>query len=345
MLQELDHLPAGLLEADSRDLCRHLGGPTLIHLPGARQPPLFVCVLLHGNEPVGWDAVRGLLTARLARFGELRLPRALSLFIGNVTAAAQGVRHLPDQPDYNRVWPGGALPPMPETALMAAVLGRMTERGVFASIDLHNNTGTNPHYACVERLDSRTLQLATLFARTVVYFSGASGVQSNAFADLCPAVTLECGKVGEAAGVTHARALVDAALHLAAVPDHPVAPHDIDLFHTVARVLVPSGVSLGFPPQPADLLLDPEIERYNFREVPRGTAFARPRDPAVGIGFEVLNERGKDIADRFFHLEDGEVRLRRPVMPAMLTRDLTVIRQDCLGYLMERYSDHVPGRG
>ena len=25
-------------------------------------------------------------------------------------------------------------------------------------------------------------------------------------------------------------------------------------------------------------------------------------------------------------------------MPSMLTRDETVIRQDCLGYLMERYS-------
>ncbi|WP_295393538.1 M14 family metallopeptidase [uncultured Thiodictyon sp.] len=345
MLQELDHLPAGLLEADSRDLCRCLGGPTLIHLPGARQPPLFVCVLLHGNETVGWDAIRGLLRERLARDGELRLPRALSLFIGNVAAAAQGVRHLPDQPDYNRVWPGGDLPHMPETELMAAVVERMTRRGVFASIDLHNNTGTNPHYACVERLDSRTLQLATLFARTLVYFTGASGVQSDAFADLCPAVTLECGKVGETAGLNHARTLLDAALHLVAVPDHPVAPHDIDLFHTVARVLVPPGVSLAFAPAEADLLLDPEIERWNFREVPRGTAVARVRDPALGVGFEVFNEGGKDIAERFFHLEDGEVRLRRPAIPAMFTRDLAIIRQDCLCYLLERYNDHVPGRG
>jgi hypothetical protein len=26
----------------------------------------------------------------------------------------------------------------------------------------------------------------------------------------------------------------------------------------------------------------------------------------------------------------------------MLTRNLEVIRQDCLGYLMERYNDHLP---
>jgi hypothetical protein len=34
------------------------------------------------------------------------LPRSLSLFVGNTAAAEQGVRHLPEQPDYNRVWPG-----------------------------------------------------------------------------------------------------------------------------------------------------------------------------------------------------------------------------------------------
>ncbi len=53
MLQELHTLPAGLLETTPRDLEAVLGGPTLIHLPGDREPPLFISVLLHGNEPVG----------------------------------------------------------------------------------------------------------------------------------------------------------------------------------------------------------------------------------------------------------------------------------------------------
>ncbi len=123
----------------------------------------------------------------------------------------------------------------------------------------------------------------------------------------------------EAAGVARARRLVDATLHLAAIADHPVAPQDIDLFHTVAWVLVPPGLSLGFPPTQADLVLDPELERLNFRELPRGTAFARVQDPSLGIGLQVLDEDSRDVASRFFHREDGEVRLRRPVMPAMLT--------------------------
>ena len=343
MLKILDHLPAGLLETDSHGLEGLLGAPTLIHLPGQRGPALFVSVLLHGNEPVGWEAVRGLLAERIARFGEPHLPRALSLFIGNVSAASRGVRRLPGQPDYNRIWPGGALPPSPERGVMATLCETMARRGVFASIDLHNNTGSNPHYACVNRLDHRSLHLATLFGRIVVYFTRPTGVQAMAMAELCPAVTLECGKVGEALGVHHARSMLDAALHLAEIPDHPVTPQDIDLYHTVAQIRVRPGLSFAFPPEAADLVLDPEIERLNFQELPKGTPFARVAD-GLGIGIEVLDEQGQEIGDRFFRLDGGEVRLDRSLMPSMLTRNLEVIRQDCLGYLMERYNDHLPRR-
>lgn len=347
LLRQLDHLPAGLLATESQGLEAHLGSPTLIHLRGTRGPALFVSVLMHGNETVGWDAVRGLLGERLERFGEPRLPRDLCLFIGNVSAAAHGVRRLPGQPDYNRVWPGSELPRTPEHDLMATVVEILRQRGVFASIDLHNNTGSNPHYACVNRLDNRFLHLATLFGRTVVYFLRPKGVQSLALAELCPAVTLECGKVGEAAGVGHARDLVDAALHLSEIPDHPVAPHDIDLFHTVARLHVPESLSFGFHPEEADLVLNPEIEHFNFRELPPGTAFGRingDREPSR-IPIEARDEQGREVSGRFFEVEAGELRLRQRVMPSMLTRDQTVIRQDCLGYLMERYNDHVPRRG
>ena len=346
LLVEIEGLPEGLLDVESAGLESVLGGPTLIHLPGARGPALFLSVLMHGNETVGWEAVRTLLASRIARFGEPRLPRALSLFIGNVSAAAAGVRHLPGQPDYNRVWPGGELPPCPESRMMAGVVDIMARRGCFASVDLHNNTGSNPHYACVNRLDHASLHLATLFGRTVVYFLRPTGVASMAMAAIGPSITVECGKVGEAAGVEHARELVDAALHLSAIPAHPIAPQDIDLFHTVARVQIPEDLGFGFPPEEAALLLDPEIEHYNFRELPPGTLFARLGDPPAGgrPPLDVRDERGEDVSARYFEVVGDEVRLRQPVMPSMLTRNQAVIRQDCLGYLMERYNDHVPGR-
>ncbi|ROR34676.1 M14 family metallopeptidase [Inmirania thermothiophila] len=329
MLRVLEGLPEGFLAADARTLHRVLPGPALIHLRGRREPPLFVSLLLHGNEPVGLEAVQRLLAAGR------ELPRALTLFVGNVEAARAGVRRLPGQPDYNRVWPGSELPPAPEHAMMAEVVARMRERGVFASVDLHNNTGLNPHYACVNRLEPAFLHLAVLFSRTVVWFLRPRGVQSAAFAPLCPSVTLECGRVGEARGAAHACAFLEACLRMDHLPAHPVPGHDIDLFHTVAVVRVAEGVPLGLGRGGPGLRLAPDLDRLNFRELPPGTVLGW----VEGCGarcLEVHDEAGRDVARRYFEVTDGALRTRVPLMPSMLTLDTEVVRQDCLCYLMER---------
>jgi succinylglutamate desuccinylase len=338
-LRELDGLPPGLLDREAYQLQAALGGPTLIHLPGQREPALFVAVLLHGNETVGWEAVRRLLR-RYGAGGGYALPRSLSLFIGNVAAAALGRRRLDGQPDYNRVWPGSEEPPSPERTMMSQIVARLAERGVFASMDLHNNTGTNPHYACVNRLEPRYLHLATLFSRTVVYFLRPRGVLSLALAELCPSVTLECGKVGQAAGIDHAEAYLDTCLRLAELPEREVPAHDIDLFHTVAQVKLPPEVSFAVGSGQVDLAFSPELDRFNFRELPRGTALGAVA-PGCDFCLEVRDETGRDVADRYFEISHGELRFRVPVMPSMLTLDERVIRQDCLCYLMERYNDHL----
>ena len=340
MLQELDRIPEGLLDVPVAGLEGALGGPTLIHLEGRRSPALFVSVLMHGNEPTGWDAVRQWLRDYRPGGGGRELPRALSLFIGNVAAAAKGMRHLADQPDYNRVWPGCEDSGTSEHAMMQQVVDIMARRGVFASVDIHNNTGLNPHYACVNVIDNRFLHLATLFGRIVVYFIRPCGVQSLAMAKLCPAVTLECGKAGHKHGATHARDYLDACLHLAEHPEHPVSPHDIDLFHTVATVKIANGVEFGIGDEPGELRLAADIEYLNFRELPAGTHFGEVdgRD----FPLDVRDEKGGDVALRFFELAEGRLKTRSALMPSMLTRDKTVIRQDCLCYLMERYNDYLP---
>jgi hypothetical protein len=340
MLNELTTLPEGLLDMNASELESALGGPTLIHLPGRREPGLFVSALMHGNEPVGWDAVRGLLRHYRPGGGEQPLPRSLSVFIGNVSAAARGMRHLEGQPDYNRIWPGCDGRESPEHGMMQQVVDIMANRGVFASVDLHNNTGLNPHYACVNVIDNRFLHLAAMFGRLVVYFIRPCGVQSKAMADLCPSVTLECGKVGQARGVEHAREYLEAVLHLSEHPAHPVAEHDIDLLHTVATVKVKEGVTFGFGDAAADIRFLADLDRLNFRELPRGTSLGS-LNPDLGLGLEIYNEQGHEVSDQYFVLDENELRLRNSVIPSMLTRDHAVIRQDCLCYLMERYDDHL----
>jgi len=343
MLNEIDQLPEGLLNLDASQLHEHLGGPTLIHLQGRRDPPLFVSVLMHGNEPTGWEAVRRVLK-RYLKDSQIELPRTLSLFIANTSAAAEGMRHLPGQPDYNRVWPGAEDVSSAEAEMMHRVVDIMSTRDLFASIDLHNNTGLNPHYACVNVLEHTALHLASLFSRTVVYFVRPRGVASMAMAALGPSVTLECGKVGQEHGTTHAAEYVDACLHLAELPDHPVAAHDIDLFHTVAIVRVPKDISFGFGEQGYNMDFNADLDRLNFRELPIGTSFGRVND-FERLPLSVRDEQDRDVAARYFELEQGHLKTRLPVMPSMLTRDCTVIRQDCLCYLMERYNEHLSDAG
>ncbi|HIE56267.1 MAG TPA: peptidase M14 [Chromatiaceae bacterium] len=339
MLSELYEIPPGLLDLQAEQLHDFLGGPTLIHLPGRREAPLLASVLMHGNEDVGWEAVRHMLRKYDVGGGEQPLPRAFSLFIGNTEAAAVKMRRLPAQPDYNRVWPGSELPPVAEHAMMERVVDTMAQKGVFASVDLHNNTGLNPHYACVNAIRNESLHLAAMFSRVVVYFTRPKGVQSMAMTELCPAVTLECGKVGQVRGVEHASEFLDACLHLAHHPDHPVASHDLDLFHTVAIVKIPARVSFGFGCGNRDLCLPEDLECFNFRELPAGTLFGKVK-PGVGMPLDVKNEQNHDVAERYFMVEKGELLTRTPVMPSMLTQSETVIRQDCLCYLMERYNAH-----
>ncbi len=331
MFNEIEGLPDGLLETPVEGLAALLGSPTLIHLPGRRPEPLFVTVLAHGNEGTGFYALQALLQ----QYRDKELPRALSIFIGNVTAASKGQRFLDGQADYNRVWPGTDKEAGPEVRMMRQVVDSLQARQAFASVDVHNNTGINPHYACINRVDNQFLHLASLFSRTVVYFIRPLGVQSMAMSYVCPAVTIECGKPEHEYGMAHARDYIDACLHLNELPRHPVSSHDVDLFHTVAIVKIPETVSFGFEDDNVDLRLISNLDHLNFRELQAGTRLGRV-EPGAAVTLDVCDDNGQSVYERYFAIEDDMLVTVRPLMPSMFTLDKRIIRQDCLGYLMER---------
>jgi succinylglutamate desuccinylase len=328
MLHETDTLPNGLLEADATELKQLLGSPTLIHLPGAKREPLFICTLLHGNETTGFYAIQRLLK----QYQNKPLPRAVSIFIGNVDAAAVAQRRLDQQPDYNRIWPGTHHDDCAETDMMKTIANIMYKRKTFASIDIHNNTGLNPHYACVNILNPHCIQLAGMFGTTVVYFTSPKGVQSAAFSDFCPAVVLECGQSGQADGVTHSTRYLQAVLNTDKLPsEHPT---HINLFHTVARVTVPEIFSLGTDNN-ADIHLSYDLENMNFEQLGTGSIFAglKPKSEAHLV---VKNESSEDITSEFFEIADSKIVLRKNATLSMYTTNERAIRQDCLCYLMEQ---------
>lgn len=329
MLTVLHSLPDESLSCDAAELYRYLDGPTLIHLPGKQTRPIFISVLLHGNELTSWEAIKKLLN----KYQERELPNSLSIFIGNIHAARMNKRHLDDQPDFNRVWSDGDTP---EHRMMRQIVSEMEARQVRLSVDIHNNTGKNPHYACVNRLENEYLQLASIFSRTVVYFIQPNTVQSMAFAKLCPSITVECGQSQAKAGTEHAFEFLDTLVHLPDLPSRTITSRDIELFHTKATVKIKKDYQFGFDNNNCDLNLDGGLEILNFSELPRDTFIGKAKD-RHSLPFVALDDDGRDVTREYFLLRNGEVHLRQKVIPAMLTLNTEVIRQDCFCYFMERY--------
>ena len=328
MLKVLDRLPSGLADCPAGGLEEVLGGPTLLHLPGGRPDPLFLSVLLHGNEIAGWEAVRGLLRD----FSEARLPRSLSVLIGNVQAARLGLRRLDDQPDYNRIWNGGD---RPEHQMARQVVEEMRRRHPIASIDVHNTTGPNPHYACVNWLDGRSLYLAQRFSRTAVYFRALLGMQSMAFGELCPSVTIECGLPESPEGIVHAKAYLEQRLFDESIPDHRPSADELELFHTRARVRIPEGLSFSFQSRDVDFYMPEALVECNFQELAEGAAFGE-WGAGVHPRLRVEDEQGQDVFDMYFENQGRQLRVRQPFFLSMLTTREKIVEQDCLCYLMER---------
>jgi hypothetical protein len=163
-----------------------------------------------------------------------------------------------------------------------------------------------------------------------------------AFTNIAPAITCECGKVGDEVGVARAAEFIDACLHLAEIPNHPVAVGDLNLFHTVATLRVPDRVVFEYGKDCAspsslevDLRLRTDLDHLNFQELEPDTVLGWCTSPST-LPLVVVDESGAIRTDEYLRLDHGSIRLRKSMIPAMLTCNPTVVRQDCLGYLMER---------
>jgi len=332
-------MPAGLLELPATEIHKVLSGPALIHLKGQNPQPLFVSVLQHGNETTGWDAIRHLLKSHY-EFDQL--PRSLSILIGNTEAAKHRLRRLDDQLDFNRCWPDGYHADSEIGKLFRQVTDRGRELAPIAAVDIHNNTGLNPHYAGINRIRPEFLRLASYFSSKVVYFTMPPGTCSLAFSKFCPSATLECGLAGDVQGIDHTLGFLETCLHLSDIPKTPIGAEEVHLFHMVATVRVQDDVFFGFGRVPTDIAFRENLDALNFQELPVGISLGDvnggPLKPLIATDVD-----GIDVTDQFLRFDRGQIETVRDIMPSMLTLDRRVIQQDCLCYLMDRvhFENHI----
>ena len=172
----------------------------------------------------------------------------------------------------------------------------------------------------VARTDHPTLRLAQSFSNLTLFGTQPSGYQTRRFAEFCPAATVEVGTPDDPASTDRATAFLR---HLLEEGSPSADASTLALFETAARVTVS-----------ADTLLAPEMQCYNFRTAPAGTALAR-----AGT-LQAWSADGEEVSADYFRHRNGDTVLAAATPIAMYTPDLAAARLDCLCYLLEARSIH-----
>lgn len=308
------------------DLGEFYPGPTLYHLSEGEGRPLFISVLLHGNEHSGFLAIQKLLHRYHIHKKELERP--LLLFIGNPQAAAENKRMLSHQPDYNRIWDG-------DHPLAKEVLTYVHEHKALCCVDIHNNTGNNPFYSCINVIDDNALHLARFFADTLVYFTEPHEVLSLAMSKIMPSITIEAGRSGEREGIERLIKKLEI-LFTQDIFRGEINRSKITLLHTIARMRFEENTlfDFNFHTNGSVFSFLNRIDEFNFQELAVGTTLAKASSLD---GFVVERSADRDPLHHFFKVEEGELRVAAPFIPAMITKNVENIHADCFGYIMESY--------
>lgn len=329
VFDRLESLPQRFFDIGIVDIRKIFPRPTLIQLQGEDPNTLFVAILQHGNEHTGLTVMQ-----RILRKHADSLPRSLVLFVGNVRAAEANRRYLPDQEDYNRCWPGTQRETSETTAMMQRVFDIANRQNLFAAIDIHNNTGRNPHYACITDVNMQNRNLAAHFNRVAMVMN-RKGLSTMAFDGVCPAVTLECGMPGDPEGIEEACRFLEDLLLMDSIPDKEPTREELHLVVSHAMLNIPEDVSFAFDPEAdADLLFESDFESRNFTLLDPSQVFGYTR---IDRPLAITDEQGLDITEATVRIDDGRIYLNNTMMPAMITRNKEVVRQDCLCYLLQDY--------
>ncbi len=327
----LEKFPEEFFTIHPTETHRVFCGPTLIHLKGKIERPIFISTLLHGNETTGFFAIQEYFK------NKTELNRSVIILIGNTRAAEQGIRKLPEQVDFNRVW---SLKDRDESCpeawdIAREVIDYCKKNNIFFAVDIHNNTGRNPFYGCVNKIDKSHLHLASQFSKEIVFFTEPHEVLSMNFSDFCPATTIEVGLPGLPTGIEYTVNYLDKLMKLEKL-DSDFDTSQIILFHSIARIKVDHDCTIDFDEDESsenNFSLLKEFDANNFITLPEGTFLGYKKGNS---DIFVIDNMGENVSGRFLEIKDSKIYTRHEIIPSMFTKLIQVLKDDCLGYIMER---------
>ncbi|MBL4659217.1 MAG: succinylglutamate desuccinylase/aspartoacylase family protein [Alcanivoracaceae bacterium] len=336
MITQLNHLPEGLLNLSADQLHTKLDNHTLVHLQGKIKRPVFISILQHGDEYTGWDALKDYLNNH-----QHILPRSLSILFGNVQAARYNVRQLDEQPDFNRSWPSHLKLDCPIATTMHEITDIMKLHKPFASVDIHNNSGRNPHYSGINSLDPQFLNLASLFSDTMIYFTSPYGIQSGAFAQFCPSVTVECGLSGTSDGTEQTHTFLELLLSQSNLIQVPGILEHQKVYKIFATVKIKANIDYSFIQHDHEFILVNDLDFLNFHQIETGEEFGQLNQQLTQqktMPLVVTDESDNDVTSTYFTIAGNKVVCNKSFVPAMITQNIQAIRHDCLCYIMQPIS-------
>ena len=312
-----------------RDFLRWLKQPTVVRIPGHdRNRCRAVSVLLHGNEPSGLIALHNYL--RSGAVPAVDLLCTISAIDAALEPPLFSKRMLPGRRDLNRCF----APPYSDEdgAIARDLLTHLRKAKCEAVVDLHNNSGHNPAYGVITKIDNTQLGLVALFAHRCVVTPLRLSTLIEALENELPAVTIECGRSGDTAAdalATHGLA------RYAALDVLPIRPRTMQLYENPVRVCLGPDATIAFSNTPVpdvSITLRPDVDAHNFERLSAGAAIGWTTDRQIPLRATCAG--GKDVTTDILSIKDGVIRLRRAAVPIMMTTDPEVAAQDCLCYLV-----------
>lgn len=333
MIEQFYSLPDGILQLEAQDLHLLINNHTLIHLEGNNKQPLFFSVLQHGDEHTGWDVIRDYLKEQTEP-----LTRSISILFGNIEAAKINSRRLEHQSDFNRCWPESELSSNhPTVKTHKEITNIIKALKPFASIDIHNNSGKNPHYSGINKLNSDFIKLASLFSETMIYFTSPKGIQSSAFAEFCPSVTVECGQSGASGGYENTLNFINSLMKLRSFNEIELDKSKQNIYKIFATVKVKENIKFLSENPNSGLELVKNLEDFNFKLTEINSEFGFSQNTNT-MPFIVKNVHGEEITNNYFYQNQNKILTKDTFVPAMITSSIKAIRNDCLCYLMQPIS-------
>lgn len=323
VLTEHDSLPPGILDMTVERLRAYLSGPTLVHLPGVRTPPLLVAVPVPDADGYGWNALRMLLRRRSSA-----LPRALSLLLLPSCDDTRAPATTPDTAETREFGESAS------TALARALGESMRPRGVYAGIEVCVRRGAGPPYAEVADMRPEVLGLARGFGPLAVIRQSGGSPAIAVLRSLAPALRIDCGDSRDPHGMERIAHFLERRLTESTLPH--ALPNALQLFACVAHIRVVAHQTFSFDGV-GSLQLRGDLESSNFRRLPAGTLIARQTGGSIGL--EAHDTDGNDVTAAYLDYSGHEIRLRREVFPSEYSADVDVVRKRGLCCCLQPWVD------